>query len=64
VETSVSLLERLAGRPTDDATDLQTTVRTIRQVKPGTELTLRIRRGEKEQDVKVKVGVLPFFLLD
>jgi len=49
---------------TDDATDLQTTVRTIRQVKPGTELTLRIRRGEKEQDVKVKVGVLPFFLLD
>ena len=48
----------------DAATDLQTTVRTIRQAKPGTELTLRIRRGEKEQDVKVKAGVLPFFLLD
>jgi len=46
------------------ATDLQTVVRTVRKVKPGGDLTFRVKRGGKEEDVKVKVGVAPFFLLD
>jgi uncharacterized protein (TIGR03067 family) len=46
-----------------EATTLQGTVKVIQQIKPGTELTLRIKRGEKEQDVTVKVGVIPFFPL-
>jgi uncharacterized protein (TIGR03067 family) len=48
----------------DNATDLQTTVKVIRQAKPGTELTVRVRRGEKEMDIKVKAGYLPFYLLN
>jgi uncharacterized protein (TIGR03067 family) len=39
-------------------------IKSIRQAQPNTELVLRTRRGGKEQDVTVKVGVLPFFLLD
>jgi uncharacterized protein (TIGR03067 family) len=49
---------------TDAVTDLKNTVETIRQVRPGSDLTVRVRRGDKEQDVKVKVGVMPFFLFD
>jgi uncharacterized protein (TIGR03067 family) len=46
------------------ASNLRTVVTAIRYVKPGTELILRVRRGEKEKDVTVKAGVLPFYLLD
>ena len=49
---------------TSEAIDLQEVVKRIRQAKPGSELMLRIKRGDKEQDVTVKVGVLPFLLLD
>jgi uncharacterized protein (TIGR03067 family) len=41
-------------------TDLQGTVKMVRQAKPGEKLEFRIRRAGKEQDVTVKVGVLPF----
>jgi uncharacterized protein (TIGR03067 family) len=47
-----------------DATDLKTAVMACRQAKPGTSLTLRVRRGENERAVTIKVGTLPFFLLD
>jgi uncharacterized protein (TIGR03067 family) len=47
-----------------EATDLQAVIASIRQAKPGSELMLRIKRGDKEQEATVKVGVLPFFLLD
>ncbi len=40
--------------------DLLATVDAVRGLKPGTELTLRIRRGKKESDITVKVGVMPF----
>jgi uncharacterized protein (TIGR03067 family) len=46
------------------ATDLPSVIKAVRQVKAGGDLTLRIKRGNKEEDVKVKVGVVPFFLLD
>jgi uncharacterized protein (TIGR03067 family) len=36
----------------------------IRQARPGSDVTLRIRRGDKEQDVTVRVRPTPFFLLD
>jgi uncharacterized protein (TIGR03067 family) len=47
-----------------DATDLRTTVSMVGENRPGSEVTFRIKRGGKEQDIKVKVGVLPFFYLD
>ena len=47
-----------------DAKELRDVVKRIRQAKPGSELELRIKRGEKEQGVTVKVGVVPFFMLD
>lgn len=47
-----------------DATGVQQTVDLVRQAKPGSELTIRVKRGEKEHDFRVKVGVPPFFLLD
>jgi uncharacterized protein (TIGR03067 family) len=47
-----------------DVTDLRTTVRMIGEFQPGSEVAFRIKRGGKEQDIKVKVGVLPFFYLD
>lgn len=42
------------------ATDLETTVKSVRQAKPGAKLDIQIKRGEKESVVAVKVGVLPF----
>lgn len=36
----------------------------IRQLRPGTDLTVRVRRGKTEQDIRVRVGVVPFFFLD
>jgi uncharacterized protein (TIGR03067 family) len=47
-----------------EATDMRSVVSKIRQAKPGSELLLRVRRGEKDQELHVKVGILPFFLLD
>jgi uncharacterized protein (TIGR03067 family) len=47
-----------------EATDLRSIVSKIRQAKPGSELLLRVRRDEKDQELKVKVGILPFSLLD
>jgi uncharacterized protein (TIGR03067 family) len=36
----------------------------VRQARPGTDLTVRVRRGDKEQDISVRVRVVPFILLD
>jgi uncharacterized protein (TIGR03067 family) len=46
------------------ASDLWTVVEAIRQAKPGSELTVRVKRGDREKDIKIKVGFLPFTLLD
>jgi uncharacterized protein (TIGR03067 family) len=46
------------------ATDLKSVVNMIRKVKPGSELTLRIRRDGKEKDITLKATVVPFFPLD
>ena len=55
------LLLQVAGQ---EATDLQTVIGVVRRAKPGGELVVRFKRGDKEQEVAVKVGVMPFFLLD
>lgn len=55
------VLLKVAGQ---DATDLGQTIAAVRQTKPGTEITVRIRRGDKEQDVPIKVRVMPFMVLD
>jgi uncharacterized protein (TIGR03067 family) len=48
-----------------DATgDLQQTVNLVRQLKPGSDVALRVRRAGKEQDITVKVGVAPFLFFD
>jgi uncharacterized protein (TIGR03067 family) len=47
-----------------EATDLRTVVDLCRQSKPGSKLTLRIKRDGKEQDVAMVVGVLPFRFLN
>jgi len=44
--------------------DLQETVNLVRQLKPGTEAVMRVRRAGKERDITVKVGVAPFLYLD
>jgi uncharacterized protein (TIGR03067 family) len=36
----------------------------VRQLRPGADLTVRVRRGTKEQDIRVGVRVVPFFFLD
>jgi uncharacterized protein (TIGR03067 family) len=46
------------------AEDLQQTVNLVRQIKPGSDAVLRIRRAGKEEDIKLKVGVAPFGYLD
>jgi hypothetical protein len=33
-------------------------------VRPATDLTLRVDRDGQEIEIRVRVGVLPFFLLD
>lgn len=42
---------------------LRAAVDAVRQAKPRSELTLRVRRDGREHDVKVKVGLLPFTIL-
>ena len=46
------------------ATDIQTVVKTTRKFVPGTEIEMRLKRDGKAIDVKLKVGMLPFVLLD
>jgi uncharacterized protein (TIGR03067 family) len=46
------------------ATDLHQTVNLVRQLKPGGDAVLRVRRAGKQQDITVKVGVAPFLFLD
>jgi uncharacterized protein (TIGR03067 family) len=48
----------------EEATGVQQVVALCRRAAPGSELTLRVKRDGKEQDIPVKVGVLPFFFLD
>jgi uncharacterized protein (TIGR03067 family) len=43
---------------------LRAAVEQIRKMKPGNELTLRVKRDGKEQDIAVKAGVVPFYLFD
>jgi uncharacterized protein (TIGR03067 family) len=47
-----------------EAKELRAVVEMVRETRPGSELTLRIRRDGKERDFTLKVGVMPFFLLD
>jgi uncharacterized protein (TIGR03067 family) len=46
------------------AADLQQTVNVMRQLKPGSDAVLRIRRAGTEQDITVKVSVAPFLFFD
>jgi uncharacterized protein (TIGR03067 family) len=55
------LLLQVGGQKVED---LRSTVRMIGEFRPGSEVTFRVKRGDKEQDIKVKVGVLPFIYLD
>jgi uncharacterized protein (TIGR03067 family) len=48
----------------DPTGDLPPTIDLVRQLKPGSEAVLRVCRGEKQQDITVKVGVAPFLFLD
>jgi C-terminal processing protease CtpA/Prc len=48
----------------DAAAGLQQTVNLVRQLKPGSDAVLRVRRAGKEQDIKVKVGAAPFLFFD
>jgi uncharacterized protein (TIGR03067 family) len=45
------------------ATDVKTVVKLVQLATPGSDLTIRVQRGGKEQDIVVRVGVTPFFLL-
>jgi uncharacterized protein (TIGR03067 family) len=47
----------------ENATDLKTTVDTVRRKMPGSELRIRVRREGKEKEITVKVGVFPFSFL-
>jgi len=48
-----------------EATDLMMIVQVIRQARPGTDLTLKVKREGKEKEIKVAVGVFPFrFVLE
>src|SRR5262249_10259904 len=44
------------------ATDLEGTVKAVRQAKPGDKLEFRVRRDGKEMTITVTVGVFPFHL--
>jgi uncharacterized protein (TIGR03067 family) len=58
-----------AGLKTDDvivkvgqtaASDLETTVKAVRDLKPGDKVDFVVKRGDKEMTFTIKVGVLPF----
>lgn len=46
-----------------DVGDLQMTVKTIQQIEPGSELTVRVKRDGKEKDIRIKAGLVPFHFL-
>jgi uncharacterized protein (TIGR03067 family) len=46
-----------------EVTDLASAIDAVRGKPPGSDLRLHIRRDGKEQDIVVKVGVMPFALL-
>jgi uncharacterized protein (TIGR03067 family) len=73
VDTIPDSPARKAGLKKDDVivkigggepSSLVNAVNTIRQVKPGTEVTLSIRRDGKDLNVKVKAAVIPFRYFD
>jgi uncharacterized protein (TIGR03067 family) len=47
-----------------DASDLLSVVKLIRRAKPKSDLVLRVARAGKDQDITIKVGVLPFHILE
>lgn len=47
-----------------DADGLREFVEAVRAARPGSELTIRVRRDSKERDIPIKIGIMPFFLLD
>ena len=49
---------------TTAASDLKTVIDAVRQVRPASDLTLRVERDGKEIEIRIRVGVLPFFLFD
>src|SRR5262249_21135940 len=44
--------------------DLKGVIDRVRQAAPGSDLTIRVRRDGQERDITVRVGVLPFQLLE
>jgi uncharacterized protein (TIGR03067 family) len=46
-----------------DLSELKEVIEAVRQVRPGTDLTIRVRRDDKEMDVRIRVGFMPFFML-
>jgi uncharacterized protein (TIGR03067 family) len=48
----------------NEAQELRKVIDAVRAVKPGNNLTLRVRRDDKEVDVTIKAGIIPFFVLD
>jgi uncharacterized protein (TIGR03067 family) len=53
-------IQQVAGA---DVGTLIETVRAIREVAPGSELVIRIRRDGKEKDIKIKAELMPFHFL-
>jgi uncharacterized protein (TIGR03067 family) len=54
------VLVKVGGR---DVSDLQAAVDAVRSVPPGRKLEVRVRRGGKEAELTVRVGLLPFEVL-
>jgi len=46
-----------------DPGGLQAAIKTIQQLRPGSDLVMRVQRDGKEKDIKIKVGVMPFYFL-
>jgi uncharacterized protein (TIGR03067 family) len=47
-----------------EAANLQMVIDLVRRQKPGDELTVKVKRSGKEEEIRVKVGKMPFFYLD
>src|SRR5262249_7617429 len=56
------ILVKIGADPATE--DLRGTVDLVRRNPPGSQLTIRVRRDGKEQDIKVRVGVVPFYFLN
>jgi uncharacterized protein (TIGR03067 family) len=54
-------LVKVGGR---EATGVKEVVEAVRELRPNSEVTFRVRRDGKERDITTKVGVMPFFYLD